>query len=581
MSDGRRYRVLVLDADMVPALTVSRSLAQRGCHVYLAGHVERPLASRSNAIDAYYQYPDPLQSTDLFLEWLLAHVESNEYDLVIPVTERVVVPLSRNIEKFSQVKIALPSRESLDVALDKSRTLALAEKLGVPHPHSVTVSTVEQLSTVAATLNFPVVIKPSRSIAVAAAGSSQLQVSYAFDLSELESGCEHALNFGPVILQEYFAGDGVGIELIARQGEIFYSFQHLRLHEVPLTGGGSSLRKSVPVMPDLLEASRKLISALGWNGVAMVEFKHNPSSDEFCLMEINGRFWGSLPLAAAAGADFPAMLFDLEVKGEVGAYPPYRNDVYCRLLSRDMHWYEAILRSDADTRIVNVPNATAVLKGLGLFLHPRHRYDVQSLGDPLPGLIDIGQMLKRYYDRALAFLDELKFRGQQRKAWSSGEVAASISGARSILFLCYGNINRSALADVLVRAYAEDSGIVVASAGFHNEDGRPADPVMVEVAAQFDLELGNIRSSCVTLEQLRDSDVIFVMEKRHYDKLLEADTALSKKIFLLGAHHGVKRRSVEIEDPYGRAQHVYMACYEQIVEAVDQIKSVIALRVGE
>jgi protein-tyrosine-phosphatase/predicted ATP-grasp superfamily ATP-dependent carboligase len=581
MSDGKRYRVLVLDADMIPALTVSRSLAQRGCHVYLAGHVERPLASRSNAIDTYYQYPDPLQSTNLFVEWLLAHVESNEYDLVVPVTERVVVPLSRNIEKFSRIKIALPSRESLEVALDKSRTLTLAKKVGVPCPHSVTVSTVEQLSTAAATLKFPVVIKPSRSIAVAASGSSQLQVSYAFDLSELESGCEHALKFGPVILQEYFAGDGVGIELIAKQGEIIYSFQHLRLHEVPLTGGGSSLRKSVPVMPDLLEASRKLISALGWNGVAMVEFKHNPSSDEFCLMEINGRFWGSLPLAAAAGADFPAMLFDLEVKGAVGAYPPYRNNVYCRLLSRDMHWYEAILRSGADTRIVNLPDAAGVLKGLGLFLHPRHRYDVQSLLDPLPGLIDIGQMLKIYYSRAVAFLDELKFRGQQRKAWSSGEVAAAISSAQSILFLCYGNINRSALADVLVRAYAEDSGIVVASAGFHDEDGRPADPVMVEVAAQFDLELGNLRSSCVTLQQLRDSDVIFVMEKRHYDKLLGMDTGLSKKIFLLGAHHGGTSRSVEIEDPYGRAQDVYLACYEQVVEAVDQIKSVIALQVGE
>ncbi|MCX2975918.1 ATP-grasp domain-containing protein [Candidatus Marimicrobium litorale] len=581
MSDGKRYRVLVLDADMIPALTVSRSLAQRGCHVYLAGHVERPLASRSNAIDTYYQYPDPLQSTNLFVEWLLAHVESNEYDLVVPVTERVVVPLSRNIEKFSRIKIALPSRESLEVALDKSRTLTLAKKVGVPCPHSVTVSTVEQLSAAAATLNFPVVIKPSRSIAVAASGSSQLQVSYAFDLSELESGCEHALKFGPVILQEYFAGDGVGIELIAKQGEIIYSFQHLRLHEVPLTGGGSSLRKSVPVMPDLLEASRKLISALGWNGVAMVEFKHNPRSDKFCLMEINGRFWGSLPLAAAAGADFPAMLFDLEVKGAVGAYPPYRNNVYCRLLSRDMHWYEAILRSDADTRIVNVPDAAGVLKGLGLFLHPRHRYDVQSLLDPLPGLIDIGQMLKIYYSRALAFLDELKFRGQQRKAWSSGEVAAAISSARSILFLCYGNINRSALADVLVRAYAEDSGIVVASAGFHDEEGRPADPVMVEVAAQFDLELGNLRSSCVTPQQLRDSDVIFVMEKRHYDKLLDMDIGLSKKIFLLGAHHGGTSRSVEIEDPYGRAQDVYLACYEQVVEAVDQIKSVIALQVGE
>ena len=84
------------------------------------------------------------------------------------------------------------------------------------------------------------------------------------------------LGFGDVILQEYFTGAGVGIELIARHGEIFYAFQHRRLHEVPLSGGGSSLRKSQAVSPALLDASSKLISALQWKGVAMVELSCCP-----------------------------------------------------------------------------------------------------------------------------------------------------------------------------------------------------------------------------------------------------------------------------------------------------------------
>jgi protein-tyrosine-phosphatase/predicted ATP-grasp superfamily ATP-dependent carboligase len=528
-----------------------------------------------------FQYPDPWVSGDEVVDWLLDHVKSHHYDLVIPVTERVLVPISRRHDQLGHINIAMPAVESLELTLDKSRTLSLARQLGVPCPHSVTVCALEELDALQDTLRFPVVLKPARSIGTHAGEASRLQVSYAGDASELESGCAHALKFGPVILQEYFSGVGVGIELIAQEGRIVYAFQHLRLHEVPLTGGGSSLRKSVPVDPSLLEASEKLMEALAWNGVAMVEFKQDPQSGEFSLMEINGRFWGSLPLAVVAGADFPSMLLDLETSGQVNPCAPYRNDVYCRLLSRDVRWYEAVLRGDADTRIVQIPSAKEVFMGLGLFLNFRHRYDVQSLRDPVPGLVDIGNILGDYGQRGLSLLEEFRFRARQKKAWRRGDVAAAISGARSMLFICYGNINRSALADVMVRAYAEDSGIAVESAGFHHEEGRPADPVMVDVAAQFDLELGNIRSSLVSPQQLRNSDIIFVMEKGHYDKLLAIDSSIAQKTFLLGGHGGGANRPVEIEDPYGRAREVYLGCYQQIVDAVDYIKGVIAVEAGE
>lgn len=563
---------------MVPSLTVCRSLRRRGCEVYLASHTIKPLAGYSNTISAQFTYPHPLESPDQFIDWLADHTAAERYDLVVPLTERVLVPLTRARERFRDIKIAMPESRSLEVALDKSRTLELAKSIGIPVPGGVYIEAIEELDGLAPSLGFPVVIKPARSIGSAEGTASQLQVNYAFDHAELEAGCAHALRFGPVLLQEYFPGLGVGIELIAREGKIDYSFQHLRLHEVPLTGGGSSLRKSVPVMPELLEASEKLISALNWHGVAMVEFKLEPHSGKFSLMEINGRFWGSLPLAVAAGADFPSMLLDLELDGEVVPCPPYREDIYCRLLSRDIHWYEAILRSDIESRIVQIPSGWEVFRELGLFLSLRHRFDVQGIWDPVPGLVDIARILREYFARVRVLLEDKRFHSRQRQAWRRGDVSRALSRARSILFLCYGNINRSALADILVRAYAEDSGIAVASAGFHREEGRPPDPVMVDIAAGFDLEMQDMRSNCVTPEQLRNSDVIFVMEKSHYDKLLALDAGLAERIFLLGAHHNSAIRPVEIADPYGRAREAYLACFQQIVEAVDYIKGVIALR---
>ena len=538
-------QVLVLDADMVPALTIARSLLRRKCQVDIASHVERPLASYSRNIRAVYRHPDALAAV---------HCKSRHYDLVIPVTERSLTPLSGSRERFEHVKIAMPSTDSLEVVLDKSQTLALATRLGVAVPAGVTVNSVDEVAALQDSLRYPVVLKPARSIGVREGGASHLQVSYAFDPIGLITGCSHALRFGPVLLQEYFSGDGVGVELIARSGEIAYAF----------------------------EASRRLIRALDWNGVAMVEFKLNRSSGEYCLMEINGRFWGSLPLASAAGADFPAMLLELELTGSITPGGAYRNGIYCRLLSRDLMWYESVLRGGEDARIAHVPSRWEVLKGLGLFLHPRHRFDVQALRDPRPGLVDLGRIISRYCQRLSGVVRHDWFLLGQKIAWRRGKVNAALSTANTILFLCYGNINRSALADALVRGYAADAaGVRVCSAGFHPQEGRPADPVMQEIAAESGLDMHKQRSSMLTAELLASSDIIFVMEKRHYDRLVEQAPELAGKIFLLGAHPSERKQSAEIEDPFGLPREAYLHCYARIAEAIDHVKAIVATRSAE
>mgnify|MGYP005845912823 CR=1 FL=1 len=573
-------RVLVLDADMVPALTVSRSLARRGCRVTGASHIDRPLAGYSWAVGRHWRYPDPLSTSETFILWLAEHVRQESYELVIPVTERTLAPISRERSRLRHVRIAMPDEESLELVLDKARTFDLARELDVAVPLGVSVNSLDELAACRDGMNYPVVIKPARSIGSRnGGGASHLQVSYAFDDVGLVTACIHALRFGSVVLQEYFKGDGVGIELIAKRGEIIYAFQHRRLHEVPLTGGGSSLRRSEPLDADLVEASRRLVEALGWNGVAMVEFKQNPATGEYCLMEINGRFWGSLPLADAARADFPAMLLDLELSGEVNVCGPYREKMYCRLLSRDLAWYEAVLRGGEDRRIVELPPRGQLIRELALVFSPRHRFDVQSWRDPLPGLVDIGRIVSVYYQRLYSLLSDSLFLARQRLAWRRGKVAGVLERADSMLFLCYGNINRSALADAMVRAYAQDVGIQVRSAGFHPEEGRPADPVMVDIAAGFGLDLRSTRSSTVTSGVLCDSDIIFVMEKSHYDRVVAMEPGVADKTFLLGAHPR-SSGSAEIADPFGQPGQAYEACYERIAEAIDSIKAQIAMRGG-
>jgi predicted ATP-grasp superfamily ATP-dependent carboligase len=55
----------------------------------------------------------------------------------------------------------------------------------------------------------------------------------------------------------------------------------------------------------LAHSALALLQALQWDGLAMVEFKVDPSDGTATLMEVNGRYWGSISLPLLAGMDFP------------------------------------------------------------------------------------------------------------------------------------------------------------------------------------------------------------------------------------------------------------------------------------
>jgi predicted ATP-grasp superfamily ATP-dependent carboligase len=145
----------------------------------------------------------------------------------------------------------------------------------------------------------------------------------------------HWATHGPLLLQERIPGDGVarGVSLFCdRAGKERASFEHERVRQYPLTGGPSTQRKSVP-LDALHDYSSSLLAAIGWCGVAMVEWKIHPETGQPKLLEINPRFWGSLALAVRSGVDFPTLYAD-EVLGRPlpSSQPSYRTDVNCRWL---------------------------------------------------------------------------------------------------------------------------------------------------------------------------------------------------------------------------------------------------------
>lgn len=563
--DSLRGTVLVLDVDQPAALAVLRSLARRGLRVEVASTDTRAIGRRSRHASACWCHPDPLADAAAFVQWLQDHLRAHAYALVIPLTERSVVPLSQQRDRFAPGLIAVADADALAQVIDKQRTVALAATLDIPVPLAEPVHDAAQALQAAQRLGYPVVVKPARSVGSQGGQRVQLSVSYAFDDRGLVAQVESALRYGPVMLQEYFAGDGVGIELIADRGEVKYNFQHRRLHEVPLTGGGSSLRISEVPHPELVDAAAKLMRALRWHGVAMVEFKRNPASGAFRLMEINGRFWGSLPLAVAAGADFPAMLHALMTTGAVGTWPAARAGIVGRQLARDLDWLEHVLRRNAPARLVQLPSAGQVLRDSLLVFSRQHRFDVQNWRDPWPGLVDLARIADGQWRRLAGKLAQRRRTHQERRHTAAlRQRWANAPAPARVLFLCYGNINRSALAQAHAQAHLP-APARFQSAGFHAPQGRPADPVMVEVARGLGLALDGWQSRTLTAEMVQRADLILAMEVSHLDRLVHDHPEARARACLLDG----MGPAAEIPDPYGQARPVYDQVARRVCHAVD------------
>src|SRR5262249_47201918 len=137
-----------------------------------------------------------------------------------------------------------------------------------------------------------------------------------------------------VLVQEFIEGAGAGYFALMRDGQLRAEFAHRRIRDVRPTGSGSALRASVRPDPRVREAALAILSAIGWDGVAMVECRlRNDGTPIF--MEVNGRFWASLPLAIYAGANFPALLAEMAEFGDVKTREDYRTGVRCRWILGD------------------------------------------------------------------------------------------------------------------------------------------------------------------------------------------------------------------------------------------------------
>ena len=376
---------------------------------------------------------------------------------------------------------------------------------------------------------------------------------------------------GAVAAQENFVGRGVGVELLVDRGEVLLAFQHERVHE-PLRGGASSYRKSVPLDPQLLAAAKKYVAAIKYRGVIMIEFLVDRAGTDWRFVEANGRFWGSLPLAIAAGADFPYFLYQYCVQGMRRFPQHYRTNLYCRNLVPDALWFVQNLRADRRDPTLATMSPARVLLEARHVLAGRERFDTLTLDDPLPGIAEPLKYARRVFDRLIYWMREVAVSLPPIRQWQTAQARTTLARSRNVIFLCWGNICRSPFAGLYARR-AWPERIEVLSRGLHQQ-GRMSPAEALEAARRLGIDLEEHRSALITDDEIAAADMIVCFDEKVRGKLLSYHPQARAKVFRFGMLS--PRGSVSVADPFGHDLPDFCGAYDHIRATLDDSCAVFA-----
>lgn len=300
-------RIIIDSTDKRMTVPVIDYLAQAGYEVHgLCFSGDRPLNREKLKKIHYISRRNTVQElSEIFIPY-------DPCDVLIAGNPDVIEAV--NLIK-PKLKYLLSTQESVGKAVNKRELCVIADGLGLRVPREYHEPCC------------PMIVKLN--VSENARGKPAERYRIIHNDSELEAARPFMTrNADNLIMQEYVEGPSVGVSmLLDEESNLVDYIVHERLLEYPVTGGPSAACRSIVDTP-LAEQAYRLLRALGWRGIAMVEFKGG------ALIEINPRFWGSMPLLFTAKSAF----FENYIKSlykrhavitpEQAPYLPYKIMVY-------------------------------------------------------------------------------------------------------------------------------------------------------------------------------------------------------------------------------------------------------------
>jgi len=308
--------VLVTNASSTTALAVIRSLGRRGIPVIAADSVASSVGFMSKYCMTRLLYDDPLERPSKSLATLVEIGKRFKKPILLPAGDDIIFLAMKYRAAIDKAFILpLPPTTSLKFAFDKSLTMQLASKMGIPIPRTFMPSDLKELEGSKEDLRFPVVIKPRINVGFRRRFGAKILKAWSFkQLSERYRTVSKY--FSKPLIQEYIPG---GTKTLYSLCTIFdaahrslglFTMRKLQQLMEGVTACGESV-SNLRVESFGIE----LLRAMKWVGPVEVEFKKDSRDGEFKLMEVNPRpfMWVSLPIKS--GFDMPFLWYKIALEG--------------------------------------------------------------------------------------------------------------------------------------------------------------------------------------------------------------------------------------------------------------------------
>jgi predicted ATP-grasp superfamily ATP-dependent carboligase len=262
----------------------------------------------------FIKYTSHYEDENKFISDILDICSSKDIKLILPSHNETEI-IARHRHKFSDDLVAMiPDESHCRMFNNKSDAFDYVSDIGIPVPGRIKYADPNLISQL---LKSHAVEK---TVIKLLTGNSGKGVFYGENpehaqcvVIELIEKYNLAPNRYPQI-EEYIEGEGYGCSVLYSNGRLITHFTHRRLRDKIETGGTSTFREAA-VHEGIEAATKTIFDSLGWNGLAMCEFKVCPKTGRFWFIEVNPRMWGSISLAIESGVQFPYLAWLCATQG--------------------------------------------------------------------------------------------------------------------------------------------------------------------------------------------------------------------------------------------------------------------------
>lgn len=374
-------RALIVDSNGGRgALAAVRGLARAGWTVGVACPSRSDLPALSRFVAHRHALPELANGEQAFLGAVRDAVAAQRYELVFGCSDAEVLALSAQRQSLA-TRIPYPAHEAMLAAIDKTRLAQAAESVSIATPPAAA-SVQEARERWGAR---PVVVKESQhGTRDADERLSHVAPERFEDLLRAEERVrEIQAGGGVALVQPLLGGRLMAFSCVTDEdGTMLGRVQQVAERTYPLDAGSSARAVTVAIDERLSERVSALLKALNWHGLVELQFLAEEDRTP-TLLDFNGRFYGSLALALAAGVNLP----DLWARSALGL--PLGPCVDARPGVR-YQWLEGDLKAAREDSSGAVE---AVADCLRYAL--RSKASIWSPADPYPGLRTAGGVLAR------------------------------------------------------------------------------------------------------------------------------------------------------------------------------------------